>query len=96
MGGRLSLVVCLRLGSGLGVPGAEGDGLWGSMGVGALVSRSGLPGLCWEPNDSWRLVRFRLGEPADTPVGVWGDAGIGGAVSGGDSYCPVDGPLAWG
>lgn len=103
MGGRLSLVDCLRLGSGLGVPGAEGDGLWGSMGVGAPVSRSGLPGLCWEPNDSWRLVRFRLGEPADTPVGVCGDAGIGGAVSGGggavsggDSYCPVDGPLAVG
>ena len=47
MGGRLSLVDCLRLGSGLGVPGAEGDGLWGSMGVGAPVSRSGLPGLCW-------------------------------------------------
>ena len=59
MGGRLSLVDCIRLGSGLGVPGAEGDGLCGTIGVGAPVSRSGLPGLCGEPNDSWRLVLFR-------------------------------------
>jgi len=53
-----SLVDCLRLGSGPVVPGAEGDGLWEPMGVGAPVSRSGLPGLCGEPNDSWRIVRF--------------------------------------
>ena len=48
-----SLVDCLRLGSGPMVPGAEGDGLWGTMGVGAPVSRSGLPGL-W--GTEWQLA----------------------------------------